>query len=132
MIVDASAVLAILLDEPDGVAYSNAIITVPFARISAGNWLEVAIIVDRKHKKFLKPAADTIFEELNLTIEPVTGAQIRIAREAYRTYGKGSGHKAGLNFGDCFAYALAKAFGEPLLYKGDDFALTDIAAVPLS
>ena len=72
---------------------------------------------------------DDLVREARLLIEPVTEAQARTAREAYRDFGKGSEHPARLNFGDCFAYALAKATGEPLLFKGDDFTHTDLAAV---
>jgi ribonuclease VapC len=71
---------------------------------------------------------DDLLAAAQIVIEPVSPAQARIAREAYRDFGKGSGHAAGLNFGDCFAYALARATGEPLLYKGDDFSHTDVAA----
>jgi ribonuclease VapC len=70
---------------------------------------------------------DDLFREADLIIEEVTEAQARIAREAYRDFGKGSGHPAGLNFGDCFAYALAKTTGEPILFKGDDFSRTDLS-----
>jgi len=71
---------------------------------------------------------DEFFKEANISVEPVTLEQARLAREAYRDFGKGSGHPAKLNFGDCFAYALAKATGEPLLFKGDDFIHTDISS----
>ena len=72
---------------------------------------------------------DELIAAAGIVIEPVTAGQARIARDAYRDFGKGSGHAAGLNFGDCFAYALAKATGEPLLFKGDDFSRTDVTAV---
>jgi ribonuclease VapC len=84
------------------------------------NFVEAAVIIDASRR------FDDLLKEAHIAVEPVTEAQARIAREAYRDFGKGSGHPARLNFGDCFAYALAKATGEPLLFKRTDFAQTDI------
>ena len=94
--------------------------------MSAANFLEVAIIVDASRHPTSSRNFDDFISRHKIAIEPVTEIQARIAREAYRDFGKGSGHPAQLNFGDCFAYALAKDLGEPLLFKGDDFRHTDV------
>lgn len=100
------------------------------ARLSAASYLEVTIVVDGTRNPVLSRnldvLLDALLEEADLTIEPVTANQARIARMAYREFGRGSGHPARLNFGDCFAYALAKETGEPLLFVGNDFAQTDL------
>ena len=127
MIVDTSALLAILRDEPEAAACARAIESVPIRRISAANFLEAAIVIDGSRDPIVSRRFDDLLREARLLIEPVTEAQARTAREAYRDFGKGSGHPARLNFGDCFAYALAKSTGEPLLFKGDDFTHTDVA-----
>jgi ribonuclease VapC len=128
MIVDSSALLAILRAEPEMLACAQAIEDVARRRISAANFLETAIVIDGSRDPVASRRFDDLVRTANLTIEPVTEEQARIAREAYRDFGKGSGHPAQLNFGDCFAYALAKVTGEPLLFKGDDFRQTDIAS----
>ena len=127
MIVDASALIAILRNEPETEAFVRAIDDAPRSRISAANFLEAAIVIDRARNPLPGRRLDDLMAELRVVIEPVTEAQAHIAREAYRDYGRGSGHPARLNFGDCFAYALARAMGEPLLFKGEDFRQTDIA-----
>ncbi len=126
MIVDASAVIAIVNREPEQDAFAEAIARDAEPRISAANWLEVMIWLARATDTRVRKNGELVVDKLALTIEPVSVEQVRLAREAYRTYGKGSGHRAGLNFGDCFAYALAKTFGEPILFKGDNFARTDL------
>lgn len=126
MIVDASALVAILLAEPDAPIYATAIEGAPIRRLSAATFLEIAIVVDNRRHSSAGRRLDDAIRDASITIEPVTETQARIAREAYRDYGRGSGHPAGLNFGDCFAYALARDKGEPLLFKGDDFARTDV------
>jgi ribonuclease VapC len=93
---------------------------------SAANFLEAALIIDASHDPIASRRFDDFMKEAQIVVEPVTEAQTRIARAAYRDFGKGSGHPARLNFGDCFAYALAKVKGEPLLFKGSDFAQTDM------
>jgi ribonuclease VapC len=133
MIIDTSALIAILRAENDASDIAHAIERARDRRISAANYLEAAVVIDGSRD----PVASRRFDELvvaaDLRVEPVTGEQAQIAREAYRDFGKGSGHKAGLNFGDCFAYALAKVTGEPLLYKGNDFTHTDITpALPVA
>ena len=126
MIIDSSALLAILLGEPDAQAFADAIEAEPVRRLSAATFLEVSIVADGRRKAKLSRSFDDLIRDSLIIIEPVTETQARIAREAYRDYGRGSGHPAGLNFGDCFAYALARDKGEPLLFKGEDFALTDV------
>jgi len=127
VIVDTSALIAILRDEPEAPVMAQAIEEATERRISAANWLEAAAVIDGSRD----PVASRQFDELlgvaRMMVAPVTEQQARIARAAYRDFGKGSGHPAGLNFGDCFAYALAKDTGEPLLFKGRDFAHTDVA-----
>ncbi len=126
MIVDTSAVLAILRDEPDGDRYGRALAEAGETMISAATFVESAIVVDANHDPVLSGRFDSLLAVAGVQVEPVTSRQAEIARQAYRDYGKGSGHPAGLNFGDCFAYALARLTGQPLLYKGGDFAQTDV------
>jgi ribonuclease VapC len=126
MIIDTSALVAILRDEPEAMAYARAIENTTSRRVSAASFVEAAIVIDGSRDPVASRKFDQLFKEAKLVIEPVTEPQARIAREAHRDFGKGSGHPAQLNFGDCFAYALAKVTGEPLLYKGDDFAHTDV------
>jgi ribonuclease VapC len=128
MIVDASAMVAILRGEPEAEACARAIESAAHRRISAANFLEAAVIIDSARDPVASRRFDDLVEEAGLVVEPVTEAQARTAREAYRDFGKGSGHPAQLNFGDCFAYALARITGEPLLFKGTDFARTGIAS----
>jgi ribonuclease VapC len=128
VIVDSSALVAILRNEADAAAYTAAIENTSTCRISAGTLLEAAIVIDSGRDPIASRRFDDLLREAQIIIEPVTEEQARIARQAYRDYGRGSGHPARLNFGDCFAYALARATGEPLLFKGDDFRHTDIAA----
>jgi ribonuclease VapC len=129
MIIDTSALIAILRNEPEALACAKAIEAAIIRRVSAANFVEAAIVIDGSRDPVASRRFDDLVREANLIIEPVTEAQARIARDAYRDFGRGSGHPAKLNFGDCFAYALAKVMGEPLLFKGDDFAHTDITAV---
>jgi ribonuclease VapC len=128
MIIDTSALIAILRDEPEAMTFARAIEAASHRRISAANFVESAIVIDGSRDPIASRRFDDLVREARLVVEPVTEAQARIAREAYRDFGRGSGHPARLNFGDCFAYALARATGEPLLFKGDDFARTDITS----
>ncbi|MBI2755970.1 MAG: type II toxin-antitoxin system VapC family toxin [Chloroflexi bacterium] len=127
MIVDASAIIAILRAEPDAMAYALAIEQASVRRISAANYLEAAVVIDGSRDPIASRQFDDFIRAAELTIEPVTADQAHVARAAYRDFGRGSGHPARLNFGDCFAYALARMHGEPLLFKGDDFTHTDVA-----
>jgi ribonuclease VapC len=129
MIIDSSALIAILRDEPEAPFCAMAIENADQRRVSAANFLEAAVVIDGSRDPIASRRFDDLVKEAYLIIEPVTEAQARVAREAYRDFGKGSGHPAQLNFGDCFAYALAKVTGEPLLFKGDDFTHTDITPV---
>jgi ribonuclease VapC len=129
MIVDASALIAILRDEPEAPFFAQAIENAAFRRLSAANFLETAVVIDGGRDPVASRRFDELIAEACIVIEPVTEPQAKIAREAYRDFGKGSGHPAQLNFGDCFAYALAKDKGEPLLFKGNDFVHTDITPV---
>ena len=131
MIIDASALIAILRAEPDAASYAHAIEQASERRLSTVNFVEAAVVIDANRDPIASRRFDELLTEAQILIEPVTEIQARIVRDAYRDFGKGSGHRANLNFGDCFAYALATATGEPLLFKGDDFRRTDITPVPL-
>ena len=126
MIIDTSAIIAILQGEPEAVEFVQLIRATRPVRLSAASYLEAAIVSDRSPDPVVRAGLDALLAELSVIIEPITVEQASLAREAHRAYGRGSGHPARLNFGDCFVYALAKATNEPILYKGTDFALTDI------
>jgi ribonuclease VapC len=125
MIVDTSALLAILFNEPDAESYARALADADTARLSAGNFVEAAIVVEAQTNAGGRGQFDTLIRRGGIVIEPFTEEQAHIACQAYTDFGKGR-HPAGLNFGDCFAYALARATAEPLLFKGEDFTKTDI------
>ncbi len=126
MIIGASALLAILRNEADGQVFADAIETATTRRLSTATFVEAAIVIDRSNNPISSRRFDDLIEDAQLIFEPVTESQARLARAAYRDFGKGSGHPAQLNYGDCFAYALAKELKEPLLFKGSDFSQTDI------
>lgn len=125
MVVDTSALLAIFFKEPEAEDFARAIARAEVPRMSAANLLEAGIVADTQTDPRTGRQLDALVATFRLRIEPVTEEQVRIARQAYVDFGRGN-HPAKLNFGDCFAYALAKATGELLLFKGDDFELTDI------
>ena len=125
MIVDTSVIIAILRDEPDAAEISEVLERPQVRRMSAVTYVEVAVVVDSNRNPVLSRRLDDLLRDLQIAVEPVTLNQARLAREAYRDFGKGR-HRAGLNFGDCFAYALARSLNEPLLFKGNDFRHTDI------
>ena len=127
MVVDTSALLAILQDEPERRAFADAIEGAASCRISAANLVEVSIVVEARHGAEGVRVLDRLLEIAAIEVVPVDLAQARLARDAWQRFGKGR-HPAGLNFGDCFAYALAMSLREPLLYKGEDFACTDVAS----
>ena len=128
MILDTSALVAILYREPEAAAFTQLIHDVDVCRMSVANYVELAMVVESQLGPTGMQQAQTFFRRAAIAIEPVTIDHGELARQAFLDFGKGR-HKAGLNFGDCFAYALAKATGEPLLFKGNDFSQTDIEAV---
>ena len=127
MIVDTSAIVAILLGEPESAGFEAALVRARRCRMSTATYVEMVTVVDRKvgHDAVLE--AEAMIAKANIDLVPVTVEQARWARHARLTYGVGR-HSANLNLGDCFAYALAKETGEPLLFKGNDFAHTDVIA----
>ena len=127
MIIDTSAVIAVLFDESDAATYANAIAKADTCRMSAATFVEVSMVVEAQTKSSGSRQLDAFMRRAGVTIEPVTEEHAHLARQAFTDFGKGR-HRAGLNFGDCFSYALAKATGEPLLFKGRDFANTDLVA----
>ncbi len=128
MIVDTSALVAIFFGEPEADRYIQVIHDADRCRISAANFVELSIIVETQIGPDAARQCDMFFRRAEIIIEPVTTEQAYLARQAYVDFGKGR-HAAQLNFGDCFAYALAKATQEPLLFKRKDFSKTDISTV---
>jgi ribonuclease VapC len=126
MIVDSSALIAILLDEADGDEHYSAIRNASSAAIAAPTYLETAIVVDARLNPLVSNRLDPLLAQLDVSVVPFTARQAQLARQAYRDFGRGSGHPAKLNFGDCLAYALAIEADEPLLFTGDDFIHTDV------
>lgn len=125
MVIDTSALVAILQDEPERRAFNEAIEAAESCAISTASFVETSIIIESRYGPDGTRALDLFISKAQIELVPVDADQAYIARDAFRHYGKGR-HRAGLNFGDCFAYALAKAIGEPLLFKGANFPLTDI------
>ena len=125
MIVDTSVITAILKEEHDADTIADILARTEVRRMSAVSYVEAGVVVDGNQDPVLSRRFDDLLRDVEIAVEPVTMNQARIAREAYRDFGKGR-HRAGLNLGDCFAYALAKEKREPLLFKGDDFCHTDI------
>lgn len=128
MIVDSSALVAILRNEDDAARFANALANAGTAAMSGVNWVEAAVVVDSARDPVASRRFDELINASEIEVVPVTAAQAVLARQAYRDFGRGSGSPAQLNFGDCFAYALATEAREPLLFKGDDFGHTDITA----
>ena len=129
MVIDTSALVAILLDEPERQAFNQQIAADAVRLVSAATLVETTIVLTSRKGPRAQTALDRYLATAGVEIVPVRAEHAAIACDAYRLYGKGR-HPAGLNFGDVFAYALAKATGEPLLFKGQDFAQTDLPAVP--
>ena len=127
MIIDSSALVAILRAEPEQAEFARIIAREAGGRLSAASYLETAIVIDSARDPVTSRSLDVFLAASDISIAAVTPSQARIAREAYRDFGRGSGHPAQLNFGDCLTYALAKEMGEPLLFKGDDFGHTDLS-----
>jgi len=128
MVIDTSAVIVVLLGEPETASFVRALAGAPKKLISAFNALESAIVIEAKKGEAGGRELDLLLHRAQIEIIVLNGDQLELARTAWRKYGKGN-HSAGLNIGDCCAYALAKYSGEPLLFKGNDFSQTDIQAV---
>lgn len=129
MIVDTSVIVAILRREPEAAAFEKMLATTPVVRMSAATYVELGIVIDSARDPIRSSALDAAIAAARIRLESVTDSQARLARVAHQQFGRGSGHPARLNMGDCFAYALARELEEPLLFKGDDFKLTDIEVV---
>ncbi len=127
MIVDTSALVAILRAEEDADRFIDALASADRPRLSAATLVETAVVVDAAGDPVLSRRLDELIDAAELHVEPLTEEQARVARQAYRDFGRGSGHPARLDLGDCFSYALAAVLAEPLLFKGDDFTHTDLA-----
>src|SRR5437773_10866664 len=125
MIIDTSALIAILRDERDAIDYARAIADAAIRRISAANYVETAAVIDASRDPIASRRFDDLLREALFAIEPVTEVQAPIAREADRDFGRVTGHHARSYFRDCFAYALAQAMTEPLFVEGSDFTETD-------
>jgi ribonuclease VapC len=125
VIIDSSAMLAIAMREPDGRRYLRAVLDAEARRMSVSNWLETTMVIDRRGNALAANWLDEFIMNADIELIPVSLSQASIARRAWHVFGRGM-HPAGLNYGDCFAYALAKEIREPLLFKGTDFAQTDI------
>ena len=126
MIVDTSAVVAILRDEPGAEVLSRAILANTSPKMSAGTAVELYAVADQRGAPAQGRRVDALLETLRIKVVAFDEEQAQLARAAYRDFGKGSGHRAGLNLGDCFTYALAAQLGEPLLFVGEDFSYTDL------
>lgn len=129
MIVDTSAIVSLVLGEPASPAIAAALAESDGVRVSAATWLKAAVVLDSRRTATSRPLFDDVMTAIDSHIEPVTIEQMTVARTAYRDFGRGSGHPAKLNVGDCFSYALARTSGEPLLFTGDDFTHTDVVSV---
>lgn len=126
MIIDTSALVAIIVGEAEREVFLEAILSDPAPKVSAGTALELGVVVDRLGDPVVSRRVDDLVASLGIEVVPVTGDHATLGRAAYRDFGRGSGHAARLSFGDCFSYALARDCGEPLLFKGDDFSHTDV------
>ncbi len=128
MVVDSSALIAIVRREPEMAQFSYALEKATLPKMSAATYVEACVVVDGLKNPLVSRRIDELIRLFSIQTLPFTLEQAQLARQAYRDFGRGSGHPARLNFGDCFSYALAKDLGEPLLFKGSDFASTDIEA----
>jgi ribonuclease VapC len=125
MVVDTSAIVAILFKEPDRRQFYDKILDADSCQISSVGYMEAGMVLMSSLGIVAEHAHDRILHEARVVVVPVSLTQAKLALEAFRNFGKGR-HPAGLNFGDCFSYALAKSAAEPLLFKGKDFAMTDV------
>lgn len=126
MVIDTSALIAIITGEPERERLLSAILQDARPVMSAAAYVEAGVVLDRRRSPVLSRQLDQLITVLGITVGALTPAQARLARSAYRDFGRGTGHPAGLNFGDCMSYALASESTEPLLFKGDDFGHTDV------
>ena len=126
MIIDTSAIVAIIFEEPEREQMLEAVSTADRCFMSTATLFETSIVIDGTNDVVLTAAFDNLIDDLGIQPVDLTVRHVWLARQAYRAYGKGSGHPARLNFGDCFSYALAIDLGEPLLFKGNDFIHTDV------
>jgi ribonuclease VapC len=127
MVIDTSVLVAMLLDEPGAESFERAIAADPVRLVSAPSLLEASIVVEARYGDIGGRELDLLVHQAGVQVVAFTAEHLDIAREAWRRFGRGR-HAAGLNYGDCFSYALARSSGEPLLFKGGDFSLTDIPA----
>jgi ribonuclease VapC len=127
MILDTSALVAVLFEEPEAEDFARLILDADVCRLSVVSHLELSIVLERQARPDATRQGEAFLRAASVVIEPVTLQQGELARQAYYDFGRGR-HRARLNLGDCFPYALAKAMDEPLLFKGDDFARTDVRA----
>jgi ribonuclease VapC len=125
IVIDSSALVAILRDEPERRSFIDAIVDHGEPRLSAATYVEASMVMELRLGDRGGREIDVLMEDVGIAIVPVDQAQATIARQAFRRFGKGR-HRAALNFCDCFVYALAKVLDAPVLFKGDDFALTDL------
>jgi ribonuclease VapC len=131
MVLDTSAILAVLQDEPERRKFNEAIEAAETRSLSTASFVECSMIVESRYGSDGVRDLDLFIAKAQVSLVPVDEEQANLARHAFRKYGKGR-HPAGLNFGDCFSYALAQALGEPLLFKGNDFSQTDVDCHPAS
>jgi len=130
MVVDTSALLAVLQDEPERRSFNEAIEAADSAALSVASFVEASIVIETRYGADGLRALDRFIERAGIVVAAVDLEQGKVARDAFSRFGKGR-HAAALNFGDCFSYALARVLGEPLLFKGEDFARTDVARVEM-
>lgn len=126
--MDSSAIISVLRGEPDAPELLSVMLGAQTVRISAGTYLEMGIVVDRLRDPVLSRRLDELLHAVGAEIVGVTEDHAKVARQAYRDFGKGMGHPASLNFGDCFSYALAISLRDELLFEGNDFSQTDVVA----
>ena len=130
MIVDSSAIVAVLEGEPEAERLLRALVDAESVRMSAATYVECAVVVDRRASAATRRRFDELLQTLGVEVVPLTVEHALLAREAYRDFGRGTGSRARLTLGDCYSYALAAHAGEPLLFVGDDFTHTDLVAAP--
>ena len=128
MVIDSSALVALLLAEPETEVFVTAIAAAGERLLSTASYLETAIVMTARAGPQARERLDTLIASLSVALVPFTPEQARLAVSAFQRYGRGAGHPASLNYGDCFTYALAKLTGEPILFKGNDFSHTDLHA----